>query len=322
MIPFEHVSVLPEETIEGLAVKENGIYIDGTVGGGGHSKRIAGRLNAKKGAKLICFDQDGEALSAAKQTLKEFEGLTTFINTNFVNMSRELEKLGISGADGILLDIGVSSYHLDNAERGFSYLVKSPLDMRMDTRNPLTAYIVVNEYKKEELARIIREYGEDRFANNIASHIVKHRETAPIEDTQELKRIVEEAIPMKIRKNEKNPAKRTFQAIRIEVNDELKVLTETLDEAVDILNPGGRLAVITFHSLEDRIVKKRFKEFEDPCICPPDFPVCRCGRISKGRVITRHPITASEKELQKNSRAKSAKLRIFEKSAPQPGKQT
>ena len=313
MMRFEHISVLPDETIEGLCIKSNGIYVDGTVGGGGHSKRIAERLNREEGARLICFDQDEEAIEAARQNLKDFENITTFVNSNFVNMSEELEKLGISGVDGILLDIGVSSYHLDSAERGFSYLVRSPLDMRMDKRNPLTAYIVVNEYKKEELARIIREYGEDRFANNIASHIVKRRETAPIENTEQLREIIEAAIPMKVRKNEKNPAKRTFQAIRIEVNNELGVLSETLDEAVELLNKEGRLAVITFHSLEDRIVKKRFRDFENPCICPPDFPVCRCGRVSKGTVITRHPITASEEELINNSRAKSAKLRVFER---------
>ena len=313
MIAFEHVSVLPEETIEGLNIKSEGIYVDGTVGGGGHSERIARRLDPGSGGRLFCFDQDAEAIEAAKQKLKDYENFTAFVNSNFVNMRAELENRGISKVDGILLDIGVSSYHLDNAERGFSYLVKSPLDMRMDKRNPLTAYIVVNEYPKEEIARIIREYGEDRFANNIASHIVKKRENAPIENTQELKDIIEAAIPMKVRKNEKNPAKRTFQAIRIEVNNELGVLSEVLDEAVELLSSGGRLAVITFHSLEDRIVKKRFKDFEDPCICPPDFPVCRCGRVSKGKVITRHPITASEEELEKNSRAKSAKLRIFEK---------
>ena len=313
MTAFEHVSVLPEETIDVLNIKSGGIYVDGTVGGGGHSKMIARRLDPEKGGRLICFDQDAEAIEAARQTLKDFENLTTFVNSNFVNMKAELEDIGIPKVDGILLDIGVSSYHLDNAERGFSYLVKSPLDMRMDKRNPLTAYMVVNEYPKEELARIIREYGEDRFANNIASHILKRRETAPIEDTEELRRVVEAAIPMKVRKNEKNPAKRTFQAIRIEVNNELGVLSEALDEASELLNSGGRLAVITFHSLEDRIVKKRFKDFEDPCICPPNFPVCRCGRVSKGKVITRHPVTASEEELERNSRAKSAKLRIFEK---------
>ena len=313
MTAFEHVSVLPEETIDGLNIKSSGIYVDGTVGGGGHSKMIARRLDPEKGGRLICFDQDAEAIEAARQTLKDFENLTTFVNSNFVNMKTELEDIGIPKVDGILLDIGVSSYHLDNAERGFSYLVKSPLDMRMDKRNPLTAYMVVNEYPKEELARIIREYGEDRFANNIASHILKRRENAPIEDTEELRQVVEAAIPMKVRKNEKNPAKRTFQAIRIEVNNELGVLSEALDEASELLNSGGRLAVITFHSLEDRIVKKRFKDFEDPCICPPNFPVCRCGRVSKGKVITRHPVTASEEELERNSRAKSAKLRIFEK---------
>ena len=314
MIAFEHISVLPEETIEGLAIKSDGIYVDGTVGGGGHSLRIASRLEPDRGGRLICFDQDAEAIEAARSNLKDFENITTFVNSNFVNMRAELENAGISKVDGILLDIGVSSYHLDNAERGFSYLVKSPLDMRMDKRNPLTAYIVVNEYPKEEIARIIREYGEDRFANNIASHIVKRRESAPIENTEELKDIIEAAIPMKIRKNEKNPAKRTFQAIRIEVNNELGVLSEVLDEAVELLNAGGRLAVITFHSLEDRIVKSRFRSFENPCICPPGFPVCRCGRISKGKVITRHPITASEEELERNSRAKSAKLRVFEKA--------
>ena len=315
MIAFAHKSVLLKESIEGLNIKPDGTYVDGTVGGGGHSTEIAKRLKGEMGGRLICFDQDEEALAAAKERLKEFSDIVTFIHSNFANMEEELKALKVDGADGILLDIGVSSYHLDNAERGFSYLVKSPLDMRMDKRNPLTAYIVVNEYSKEELARIIREYGEDRFANNIAAHIVKRRELSPIEDTQELVEVIEAAIPAKIRKNEKNPAKRTFQAIRIEVNDELSVLSRALDSAGSLLKHKGRLAVITFHSLEDRIVKRAFKDFEDPCICPPDFPVCTCGRVSKGRIVTRHPITASEAELKENSRSKSAKLRIFEKKA-------
>lgn len=308
---FEHIPVLLNETVEALNIRPDGIYVDGTVGGGGHSAEIAKRLVENSG-RLICFDQDSEALKAAGEHLKQYQKFTAFIHSNFVNMKKELENEGIEQADGILLDIGVSSYHLDNAERGFSYLLESPLDMRMDKRNPLTAYIVINEYPKEKLAAIIREYGEDRFANNIASHIVKEREKEPIKDTRRLAGIVEAAIPMKVRKNESNPAKRTFQAVRIEVNNELEVLGNTLEDAVDILKSGGRLAVITFHSLEDRIVKRAFKNFEDPCICPPDFPVCTCGRLSKGKIITRHPITASDEELERNSRSKSAKLRVFE----------
>ncbi len=289
--------------------------MDGTAGGGGHSFEIASRLDAGEGGRLICFDQDRAAVNAAAKRLECFGEMVTLIHDNFKNMRQHLNERGISSPDGILLDLGVSSFQLDYAERGFSYQDSAPLDMRMDLENPLTAKEIVNSYGKEELERILKEYGEERFAGRIAARIVAKRAEKPITDTIELRDIVEEAIPAKVRRTEKHPAKRTFQALRIEVNDELGVLTETLDEAIELLAPLGRLAIITFHSLEDRIVKNGMKRNESPCICPPGFPVCTCGRVSRGRVITRKPVTAGEEETELNPRSRSAKLRVFEKKS-------
>ena len=307
---FKHEPVLLKETTEGLKIKPDGIYVDGTLGGGGHSYEIAKRLTS---GRLIGIDQDMEAIEAAKKRLSEFENKITFVHNNYVNFGRVLDELGIEKADGILLDIGVSSYQIDNPERGFSYREDAPLDMRMDKTASLSAYDVVNTYSKEELARIIRKYGEDSFANNIAKHIVNEREKAPVETTMRLAEIVEQAIPASVRKGQGGFAKKTFQAIRIEVNSELNVLERSIEPMIERLNPGGRLAIITFHSLEDRIVKNEFKRCENPCTCPPNFPVCTCGKKPMGKVITKHPVTASEEELAGNKRSSSAKLRIFEK---------
>ncbi len=308
---FKHVSVLLNETIEGLNIKPDGIYVDGTLGGGGHAYEVLKRLSPK--GRLIGIDQDGEALRAADQRLKEFGEQVTLARDNYCEIDRVLESLGIEKVDGILLDIGVSSYQLDNLERGFSYKSDAPLDMRMDTRQSLTAADVVNSYSENELFTIIKDYGEERFARNIAKKIVQSREDKPLETTQELSEIIQSAIPMKAKAKGGHPAKKTFQAIRIEVNRELAVLKESIDKMIERLNPGGRICIITFHSLEDRIVKTKFRENENPCTCPPDFPVCVCGKKSKGRVITRKPIVPSEDEIAVNKRAKSSKLRIFER---------
>lgn len=308
---FEHVSVLLNETIDGLNIKPDGIYVDGTLGGGGHSYQVLKRLSPK--GRLIGIDQDGEALKAAGERLKEFEQQVTFVRNNYCEIERVLKDLNIEKVDGIVLDIGVSSYQLDNLERGFSYKSDAPLDMRMDTRQDLTAADVVNTYSENELFKIIRDYGEDKFAKNIAKHIVKAREDKPFETTQELSEVIKQAIPMKVQAKGGHPAKKTFQAIRIEVNRELTVLKESIDKMIELLNPGGRICIITFHSLEDRIVKTKFRENENPCTCPPSFPVCVCGKESKGKVITRKPIIPSEEEIERNKRAKSSKLRIFER---------
>ena len=308
---FKHVSVLLNETIEGLNIKPDGIYVDGTLGGGGHAYEVLKRLSPK--GRLIGIDQDGEALRAADQRLKEFGEQVTLARDNYCEIDRVLESLGIEKVDGILLDIGVSSYQLDNLERGFSYKSDAPLDMRMDTRQSLTAADVVNSYSENELFTIIKDYGEERFARNIAKKIVQSREDKPLETTQELSEIIQSAIPMKAKAKGGHPAKKTFQAIRIEVNRELAVLKESIDKMIERLNPGGRICIITFHSLEDRIVKTKFRENENPCTRPPDFPVCVCGKKSKGRVITRKPIVPSEDEIAVNKRAKSSKLRIFER---------
>lgn len=307
---FSHVSVLLEETVSGLSVKPEGTYVDGTLGGGGHSYRVLTMLNDQ--GRLIGIDQDEDALAAAGQRLSEFNNVT-FVHNNYCNFKSELNALGINGADGIMLDLGVSSYQLDNPERGFSYKADSPLDMRMDQNGEMTAYDIVNGYDIDELTRVIKDYGEDPFARNIAKHIVSAREGGPIKTTGELVEIIKSAIPMKVQKTMGHPAKQTFQAIRIELNRELEVLENTLEDMIDFLNPGGRLCVITFHSLEDRIVKQIFKRCENPCTCPKDFPVCVCGKKSKGTVITRKPILPSDEEMENNSRSKSAKLRIFEK---------
>ena len=309
---FNHVSVLLNETIEGLNIKPDGIYADGTLGGAGHSYQIASKLNGL--GRLIGFDQDEDAIKASTERLKEFNNVT-IVRSNYRNMKEELNNLGIEKVDGILLDLGVSSYQLDTVSRGFSYKEEAPLDMRMDNRNEVTARDIVNNYSQGDLFRIIRDYGEDKFAANIAKHIVTNREIKPIETTTELAEIVKAAIPMKFRKQGGHPAKQTFQAIRIELNSELSVLKESLMDMIDLLNPNGRICIITFHSLEDRIVKNIFKEAEDPCTCPKNFPTCVCGKKSKGKVITRKPILPSEEELKLNLRSKSAKLRIFEKIA-------
>lgn len=309
---FNHVSVLLNETIEGLNIKPDGIYADGTLGGAGHSYQIASKLNGL--GRLIGFDQDEDAITASTERLKEFKNVT-IVRSNYRNMKEELNNRGIEKVDGILLDLGVSSYQLDTVSRGFSYKEEAPLDMRMDNRNEVTARDIVNNYSQGDLFRIIRDYGEDKFAANIAKHIVMNRKIKPIETTTELAEIVKAAIPMKFRKQGGHPAKQTFQAIRIELNSELSVLKESLMDMIDLLNPNGRICIITFHSLEDRIVKNIFKEAEDPCTCPKNFPTCVCGKKSKGKVITRKPILPSEEELKLNSRSKSAKLRIFEKIA-------
>ena len=308
---FEHKPVLLEETIEGLNIKPYGTYVDGTLGGGGHSFEIAKRLT--EGGRLIGIDRDEDALRAASERLSEFSDRVETVRGNYEDTAAILKSLGIKGLDGMLLDLGVSSYQFDEAKRGFSYKKEAPLDMRMDRREKTTAADIVNGYPEAELYRIIRDYGEDRFAKNIAKHIANEREKKPIETTTELAEIVKHAIPAKLREGGGHPAKRTFQAIRIELNRELDILSGSIDSLIDLLNPGGRLAIITFHSLEDKIVKSAFRTAENPCICPPDFPVCVCGRKSKGRVITRKPVTSSEEELKENNRAHSAKLRIFEK---------
>ena len=307
---FEHVSVLLDETVANLKVKPEGTYVDGTLGGGGHAEAVLKLLNDQ--GRLIGIDQDEAAINAAGERLKAFPNVT-FVRSNYFNIKEELERLNIRGVDGIVLDLGVSSYQLDTPERGFSYKEDAPLDMRMDQRSSITAKDIVNGYSREELFRVIRDYGEDQFAANIAKHIVNYRETKPIETTGELVEIIKGAIPMKIRKMSGHPAKQTFQALRIELNHELDVLRDTLSTMVDLLNPGGRICIITFHSLEDRIVKKIYKDMENPCTCPSDFPVCVCGKMPKGKIITKKPILPSEEEMEINSRSKSAKLRVFEK---------
>ena len=308
---FKHISVLLDETIDGLDIKPDGIYVDGTLGGGGHSYEILKRLSPK--GRLIGIDQDGEALKAAGERLKEFENQITLVRSNYCEIDKVLKELNVEKVDGILLDIGVSSYQLANLERGFSYKSDAPLDMRMDTRQELTAADVVNTYSENELFKIIKDYGEDKFAKNIAKHIVLARKEKPLETTKELSEVIKRAIPMKVQAKGGHPAKKTFQAIRIEVNQELTVLKESIDKMIDLLKPNGRICIITFHSLEDRIVKTKFRENENPCTCPPNFPVCVCGKKSKGKVITRKPIIPSEDEIEENKRAKSSKLRIFER---------
>lgn len=309
---FSHKSVLLEETIEGLDIKPDGIYVDGTLGGGGHSYEIAKKLS-KKG-HLYGIDQDEAAIEAAGERLKEYKDRVTIIRDNYENAVSDLKQSGVTGVDGIILDLGVSSYQLDTVERGFSYKYDTALDMRMDLRQPLSAKEIVNDYSQADLVRIIRDYGEDKFANNIAKHIVAARQKKPIETTYELNDIIKAAIPAKMRAEGGHPSKRTFQAIRIECNRELDVLKNSLEEMIRFLNSGGRICIITFHSLEDRIVKSMFKKQENPCTCPPGFPVCTCGKTSLGKVITRKPILPSDEELEVNSRSKSAKLRIFERA--------
>lgn len=308
---FEHKSVLLMETIDSLAVRPDGVYVDGTLGGGGHALEVCRRLGEK--GRLIGIDQDADAIRAATERLLPFQENVTIVRNNYENIAEVLAELGIGKVDGIYLDLGVSSYQLDTAERGFTYREDAPLDMRMDQRNSQTAADIVNTYSESDLYRIIRDYGEDRFAKNIAKHIVRNRQDKPFETTGELIETIKAAIPAKIRATGGHPAKRTFQAIRIELNHELDVLNRSIDTMIDLLNPGGRLSIITFHSLEDRIVKTRFRTNENPCICPPGFPVCMCGKKSKGVVVTRKPIVPTEDEIENNKRAKSSKLRVFER---------
>ena len=308
---FKHKSVLLEETVDGLAIKPDGIYVDGTLGGGGHAFEVCSRLNEQ--GRFIGIDQDAAAIEAASERLRDFGEKVTIIRSNYCEMKSRLHEIGVDKVDGIVIDLGVSSYQLDTAERGFSYRVDAPLDMRMDQRQQLTAREIVNTYSEADLFRVIRDYGEDKFAKNIAKHIVIERQKAPIETTGQLNEIIRHAIPMKFQKTAGHPSKRTFQAIRIELNRELDVLRESLDDMIEMLNPGGRICIITFHSLEDRIVKSAFRKNENPCICPSHFPVCVCGKKSKGRVITRKPILPSAEEMEENPRSKSAKLRIFER---------
>ena len=310
---FKHISVLLNETIRELDIKPDGIYVDGTLGGGGHAFEICKQLGDC--GRFIGIDQDEDAIRAASDRLAEFSSKVTIVRSNYESMKQVLGDLGIQKVDGIMLDLGVSSYQLDDKNRGFTYMEEAaPLDMRMDNRQSLTAKDIVNNYSEMELYAMIRDYGEDRFAKNIAKHIVQKRQEKEIETTGELVSIIRGAIPMKIQVTGGHPAKRTFQAIRIELNRELSVLEETLDEMIDLLTPGGRICVITFHSLEDRIVKTIFRRNENPCTCPREFPICICGKKSKGKTTTRKPILPSEEELEENSRSKSAKLRAFERS--------
>ena len=308
---FEHISVLLNETIENLCIKPDGIYVDGTLGGGGHSFHICVRLS--KNGRLIGIDQDVDAILAASKRLEDYKEIVTIAHSNYQDFNSVLKDNQISGVDGIVLDLGVSSYQLDNVERGFTYREDTTLDMRMDKDSVMTAKDIVNDYTEDELFRVIRDYGEEKFAKNIARHIVRAREDKPIETTGELNEIIKAAIPAKARQGIGHPSKKTYQAIRIELNKELEVLENSLDSMIERLNPGGRLCVITFHSLEDRIVKTIFRKNENPCICPPNFPICTCGKKPMGKVVTRKPILPSKEELEINKRSKSAKLRVFER---------
>lgn len=311
---FKHKTVLLTESVDNLITDPNGVYVDGTLGGAGHSMEICKRLTDH--GRLIGFDQDAEAIKAASERLAQYQEKVTILHSNFSQMKRELELLGVYEVNGILLDLGVSSHQLDTLERGFSYRDENaPLDMRMDTRQALTAKDILMTYPEEELARILREYGEERFARNIARNIVSFRKTNTFETTGQLNEIIRKSIPAKSRNSGGHPSKRTFQAIRIELNKELDVLKTSLSDMIGLLAPGGRICVITFHSLEDRIVKTIFKEKENPCTCPPNFPVCVCGKVPEGRMLTKKPILPSEEELDENSRSKSAKLRVFEKKS-------
>jgi 16S rRNA (cytosine1402-N4)-methyltransferase len=309
---FNHTSVLLQETIEALNIKPDGIYMDGTLGGGGHAYEVCKRLSDK--GRFYGIDQDEAAISAAGGRLAEFGDKVTIIRNNYCNAREALREKGVEKVDGIVLDLGVSSYQLDTVDRGFTYKYDTPLDMRMDQRQSLTARDIVNDYDEKSLYRIIKDYGEDQFAKNIAKHIVMRRQEKPIETTYELNEIIKAAIPAKMRATGGHPSKRTFQAIRIECNHELDVLKNSLEDMIEMLNPEGRLCIITFHSLEDRIVKNCFRKMENPCTCPPEFPVCVCGKVPYGKATPRKPILPSEEELEVNSRSKSAKLRVFERN--------
>ncbi|MDP4090466.1 MAG: 16S rRNA (cytosine(1402)-N(4))-methyltransferase RsmH [Bacillota bacterium] len=306
---FKHISILAEECMQGLNIKEDGIYVDCTLGGGGHSSLILKRLSPK--GRLIGIDQDMDAINAAKNRLKEYENVT-YVNDNFKNIKRILQDLNIDGIDGILADLGVSSYQLDNAERGFSYMNDAPLDMRMNRDERISAYEVVNTYSEAALEKVIRDYGEEKFARRIASFIAEGRREKNIETTFELVDRIKAAIPAKARREGPHPAKRTFQAIRIEVNKELEILGKFIEDAVEVMNPKGRIAIITFHSLEDRIIKTKYKALENPCTCPSDFPLCQCGKKPLIKIITKKPIDPSEEEIENNPRSRSAKLRVAE----------
>jgi 16S rRNA (cytosine1402-N4)-methyltransferase len=311
---FQHKSVLLEECMEWLLTDPDGIYVDGTLGGAGHSYEICRRISGR--GRLIGIDQDADAIRAATQRLEPFRDKVRIIRSNYHEMGEVLSREGIPAVDGILLDLGVSSYQLDEQSRGFTYREEdAPLDMRMDQRQSLTARDIVNGYSEAELCRIIREYGEERFARSIAKNIVQEREKEPIVTAGQLNAVIRRSIPAKAREHGGHPAKRTYQAIRIELNHELEVLEESIDGMIQLLKPGGRLCIITFHSLEDRIVKQNFRRNENPCTCPPDFPVCVCGKVSQGRVLTKKPILPGEEEMKANRRAKSAKLRVFEKAS-------
>lgn len=316
---FQHISVLMNETIESLRIKPEGIYVDGTLGGAGHASMVCSRLSGK--GRFVGLDQDKDAIAVSTERLKKFGDRVTIVKSNYLHMKQVLKELGIDRVDGILLDLGVSSYQLDNAERGFSYRQDAPLDMRMDTEQGICAKDIVNGYEESELIRIFREYGEERFAKRIAANIVRTRQKKELETTMELVDIIRNSLPAKARNGKGHPAKRVFQAIRIECNRELEVLRESLDEMVELLGDRGRLCVITFHSLEDRIVKTNFRKNENPCVCPPDFPICVCGKQSRGKVITRKAILPSEEEQQSNPRSKSAKLRVFERSCEEGKKE-
>jgi 16S rRNA (cytosine1402-N4)-methyltransferase len=311
MIEFEHVPVLFHETVDSLKVCKDGIYVDGTLGGAGHASLVCSRLD---GGRFIGIDQDIEAIESAAKRLEPFKDKVTIVKSNYENMCRVLDDLGIDKVNGIMLDLGVSSHQLDDADRGFSYRYDAPLDMRMDRDASLSAYDIVNTYSKEEILKIIRDYGEEKFAGLIAANICKEREKKPIKTTFELLEIIRKSMPVKAQIASGHPGKRTFQAIRIACNRELEVLENSIDGMIDRLLPGGRLSIITFHSLEDRIVKNAFKTAENPCICPPNFPVCMCGRKPKGFVVTRKPILPSKEEEETNPRSKSAKLRVFERT--------
>ena len=307
---FKHISVLLNETVDCMMVRPDGVYLDGTLGGAGHSSLIASKLET---GHLYGVDQDSDAIEAASKRLQPYEKNVTVIRDNYRNAVRILREMGVGGADGILLDLGVSSWQFDQGDRGFSYNYDAPLDMRMDTRKDLSAAVIVNEYPEEEIRRILRDYGEEKFASNIASNICKARSKKKIETTFELNDIIKDSIPAKFRAGG-HPSRQTYQALRIACNEELDVLENSLDEMADFLNPGGRLCIITFHSLEDRIVKNAFKRFENPCTCPPGFPQCVCGKVSKGKVITKKPIAPTDEEIEMNPRSRSAKLRVFEKT--------
>ena len=306
---FSHIPVLKESTIELLNIREDLTYVDGTIGGGGHSKAMLEKANIKL---LVGIDQDTEALEAAKKNLESFKNVK-FVNNNFKNIDEVFEELGLDKVDGILVDIGVSSYQIDNGERGFSFKQDAKLDMRMSRANPFSAYELVNTYSEEDLTRVIRDYGEEKFAKSIARHIVKQREQQPIETTKQLEEIILSSVPRYRGQDGRSNVQRTFQAIRIEVNGELDALKEFIDKAVNLLNPNGRLAIISFHSLEDRIVKQKFRELSTGCICPPDFPICVCGHKPVVRLITKHPVEATKEEISYNSRSAPAKLRVVEK---------